>query len=544
MFRTPPPPCLRRACGPLAAHTFLVLATAGTTLGSTAPQEATGFAALRAGRYDDAVRALRPQALDGNAAALSGWVTALRETGDHDGAVRAAERGVERNVPGARALLGAALMEVGRVADARAALQSGSGLRGPPGAAARVELGILEYRYGDRGTARDLFDGFIDYYNDARALSAAELTSVGRALVHLSRWDYEYAHDALRALDEAIAAELFLERYDARQAAEAFQAILAENPAHPGALLGLARVARLEGGGNATEAIEAALATNPALSGARTLLARLRLLGGSRDQALEEAERVLKLNAADLEALGTKAAILNLSGNDTGFRTVMAEIGSLTAFPTEPLIVLSELSADHLKYGDALAFARLEGADRPGRLLSTWDFARVPGDLPGSGRGRIRHGHRPGRSNDETRSGHLHGGHPGRAGQAAPDRRGDGRPVGPAAGGLHRGVASFEEADHQETEQEAKTMAQVMTEYERSLEAFGRKRWREGRAAERAAVLCRLAAGRFGAEAGERLAGLFGTPSDSGRLATAEAAILDCTTAAELLRRVESSPGA
>ncbi|MDE2872406.1 MAG: tetratricopeptide repeat protein [Gemmatimonadota bacterium] len=370
MFRTPRPLRLHRPCGPLAASTLLVLATAGTTLGSTAPQEDPGFAALRAGRYDNAVRALRPQALDGNPAALSGWVTALRETGDHDGAVKAAERGVERGVPAARALLGAALMDVGRIAEARTALQAGAREPGPPGAAARVELGILEYRYGDRGTARDLFDGFIDYYNDARTLSAAELTSVGRALVHLSRWDYEYAHDALRALDEAIAAgpldhaarlaaaELFLERYDARQAADAFQAVLAENPAHPGALLGLARVARLEGGGNATETIEAALATNPGLPGARTLLARLRLLGGSREQALEQAERVLKVNAADLEALGTKAAILHLSGNDTGFRTVMAEIGTLTAFPTEPLIVLSELSADHRKYGDALAFAR------------------------------------------------------------------------------------------------------------------------------------------------------------------------------------------
>ena len=350
--------------------TLLVLATAATAFGSTTPQDAPGFQALRVGRHDDAVRALRPQALDGNPAALTGWITALRETGDHDGAVKAAERGLERDVPGAHALLGATLMDLGRIADARTALRAGAREPGPPGTAARVELGILEYRYGDRRAARDIFDGFIDYYNSTRTLSAAELTSVGRALVHLSRWNYEYAHDALRALDEAVAAgpldhtarlataELFLERYDARQAAEAFRAILAENPAHPGALLGLARVARLEGGGNATEAIEAALATNPTLAPARSLLARLRLLGGDRGQALEEAESVLKINPADLEALGTKAAILHLSGDTSGFRTAMARIRSLTPFPTAPLIVLSELSADHRKYKDALSFAR------------------------------------------------------------------------------------------------------------------------------------------------------------------------------------------
>ena len=350
--------------------TLLVLATAATAFGSTTPQDAPGFQALRAGRHDDAVRALRPQALDGNPAALTGWIAALRETGDHDGAVKAAERGLERGVPGAHALLGATLMDLGRIADARTALRAGAREPGPPGTAARVELGILEYRYGDRRAARDIFDGFIDYYNSTRTLSAAELTSVGRALVHLSRWNYEYAHDALRALDEAVAAgpldhtarlataELFLERYDARQAAEAFQAILAENPSHPGALLGLARVARLEGGGNATEAIEAALATNPTLAPARSLLARLRLLGGDRGQALEEAESVLKINPADLEALGTKAAILHLSGDSSGFRAAMAKIHSLTPFPTAPLIVLSELSADHRKYKDALFFAR------------------------------------------------------------------------------------------------------------------------------------------------------------------------------------------
>ena len=82
-------------------------------------------------------------------------------------------------------------------------------------------------------------------------------------------------------------------------------------------------------------------------------------------------------------------------------------------------------------------------------------------------------------------------------------------------------------------------MTQVMTEYERSLEEWGR----EERAEERAAVLCRQAGRRFGADAGERLAGLFGTPPDSERLARAEAAVIECSTAEELLRRVRGYSG-
>ena len=355
-----------------AAYLFVVLATllGASTEAAAFAQDADGFAALRAGRYDEAVRTLRPAALDGNAAALSGWVAALRETGDYDGAVDAAERGVARGVGGARALLGAALMDVGRVDEAQAVLEEGPGEGGAPGAAARVELGVLLYRYGDRGRARDLFEGFIDYYNGARSLTAAELTAVGRALLHLSRWDYEYAHDALRALDEAVAAgpldhaarlttgELFLERYDAREAAAAFGEILAENPSHAAARLGLARVARLEGGGGPLEHIEAALAANPNLAGARTLLARIRLMDGDREGALQEAEAVLQVNAADLEALGTKAAILHLAGDDDGFAATMRRVRALATTPTRPLVLLAELAADHRKYGEALSFAR------------------------------------------------------------------------------------------------------------------------------------------------------------------------------------------
>ena len=341
---------------------------AGAT--SVAAQEAADLSALRAGRYDEAVRTLRPQAVDGNGSALAGWVAALRETGDYESAVRAAERGVDLEVAGAHALLGAALLELGRISDARAALESGALAPGESGALARVELGILEYRYGARDRARALFDGFIDYYNSAASLTAAELTAVGRALVQLSRWNYEYAHDALTALDEAIAAgpldhtaqlavgDLFLERYDARQAAGAFQEVLGENPAHPGALLGLARVARLEGGGNPGAALESALETNPRLAEARILLARIGLLDGSRDQALEQVGGVLETNPANLEALGTRAAILHLARDDEGLGAAMRRIHALTDAPTAPLIVLSELSADHRKYEDALNFAR------------------------------------------------------------------------------------------------------------------------------------------------------------------------------------------
>ena len=91
----------------------------------------------------------------------------------------------------------------------------------------------------------------------------------------------------------------------------------------------------------------------------------------------------------------------------------------------------------------------------------------------------------------------------------------------------------------EEQKREAKTMAQVMTEYERSLEAFGSRRERKGRAKG----LCSMARRKFGAAASQRLADLLGTSPDSGQLARAEAAILECATEEELLRRMgDGSP--
>ena len=101
-----------------------------------------------------------------------------------------------------------------------------------------------------------------------------------------------------------------------------------------------------------------------------------------------------------------------------------------------------------------------------------------------------------------------------------------------------------------EQKREAKTMAQVMTEWERSLEAFGSRRERKGHAKGRveghakgraeghAKGLCSMARRKFGEAASQRLADLLGTSPDSGQLARAEAAILDCSTEEELLRRV------
>lgn len=367
-------------------------ATVGGSAGTAAQEQDRGaYEALVAGQYQDAIRLFRPAALDGDGSALSGWITALLETGAYEDAASAARTALQHGVPGAQAHLGAVLLRTGRIDDARTALAAAQE-PGAPGALARLELGALRYQYGERDAARSLFDGFIDYYNSAGGamarLSAGELVAVGRAMAYLSRWNYAYAHDALRALDEAQAAspldhsariavgELFLERYDAAQAAEAFRAVLAQNPDHADAHFGLARVARLEGRGNPSASLDAALGANPNLVGARVLRARLLLLSGDREAALAEVERALETNDTALEALGAKAAIHHLAGEAMAFRDTMDRIRRLTPTPTQPYVVLAELAADHRKYADALDFALAAVAADPNSWTG-WGLAGI-----------------------------------------------------------------------------------------------------------------------------------------------------------------------
>ena len=346
------------------------LAPADALQGQGSPAE--GLQALKRGEYGDAVRLLRPLARDGDPRALRGQFYAHFETGDYPDAEEVARDGVASGTSGAHALLGEVLLATGQIGEARTVLEEGASSTDPSGAAqARLNLGLLEYTYGDRERAYDLFDGFIDFYNGSSALTYRDLAAVGVAMVYLSRRVPALAHDALRALDEAVASgatdhraqlatgRLFLERYDAAQASESFRAILAENEAHPEALHGLAMVARLEGGGGTGEALTAALDGNENLVEARVLQARIDLMGGDRAGALDEIELALAVNPADLSALATSAAIHSLGHDRGAFQEGLSRIQALSPAPTEAYELIAELSADHRKYADAVRFAEM-----------------------------------------------------------------------------------------------------------------------------------------------------------------------------------------
>jgi Tfp pilus assembly protein PilF len=95
--------------------------------------------------------------------------------------------------------------------------------------------------------------------------------------------------------------ELFLEKYDRKEAMRSFQDALKADESYVPAILGVARVAAEENPPAAKQAIERALKINPNSVPAHLLAAEMALDDRKRDDARDSAQRALKVNPNSLE---------------------------------------------------------------------------------------------------------------------------------------------------------------------------------------------------------------------------------------------------
>lgn len=86
---------------------------------------------------------------------------------------------------------------------------------------------------------------------------------------------------------------------------------------------------------------------------------------------------------------------------------------------------------------------------------------------------------------------------------------------------------------------EVRTMAQVDTAYQRSLEEFGQKWFRQGRDEGQAAMLDELVREKFGPEAAQQVCRLVEQILGSQQMSVAVRAVLDSTTPDEFLARMQ-----
>lgn len=342
-----------------------------------------GRAALRTGRYDEAIAALRREAAGGSAESMTALVRALIEVGRYEDA-ESAVRERRGDIPSSLgAAYGEALVAQGKVTEAerafllamqgRSPLEAPDGpLSAPPQARAGTEralldAGLLAWRTGRREQAYDYFDRFIDLYNSGRVQTSEGLAAVGVAVSYLGRRDPQLFHDANRALGEAITRDpanhearvqqglLFLEKYNTTDAGALFREVLEQNPRHPGALLGMARVRMTEGVGDGGEPVLQALETNPRSVDAHLLRARMHMTAERYDSAAASIARALAVDSSSLDAHTMAAANAWLRDDDWN-RAVQ---GVLRRNPHHSAVytTIGELAVQTRRYRDAVRMA-------------------------------------------------------------------------------------------------------------------------------------------------------------------------------------------
>lgn len=329
--------------------------------------------ALRAGRYEDA-QELYEALVDrgvGGVDAVRGFVRSLTAVGRYEEAERVARRHASSEGFGSEIqnTLGEVLVQRGKRDEARRAFRAALEAGATDALRTRLNLATLAYERGEREAARSEFDRFIDIYNRRRDLSSDDLSAIATAVSYLGVDDPQLYKDALRAYEEAIAAdpgnleprvriaELLLEKYVSGEAAAAFREVLEINPTHPEALLGLARQRRFDGSPDALELVGQALKMNPNLVAARVFRAELLLELERYDEAEHEAERALTVNAGSLEALGVLAGAAYLRGDTARFEEIRRRIEALNPRYAQLYVTLARLAERNRLYFEAVRFA-------------------------------------------------------------------------------------------------------------------------------------------------------------------------------------------
>jgi len=361
-----------------------VSAVTAALFGPWAAAEAQGFREaflqLRSGEYDEAISAFRQLAATEAAApagvteaaqesAHMGYVMALAEVGRYEEAIEVGAQASDALSLRLANTIGEVLFKVGRLDEARQHFDRSWRGGAPDRHVARLNRAILEWTYGDRKEALREFDTFIDLYNDGATLSWRDLTAIATAVRHLGIRDPQLFKDALRAYDEAIAAdsgnldarvllgELFLEKFDGTEADASLKAALARNPNHPGALLAMARTMEFNGTIGVIDQVKAVLEINPNLVEGRVFKAWLHLAVQNHKEARTELEAALEVNPVSLEALSALAASHYLLGETSDYEEIRDRVLELSPGYGDLYNDIAELSVKSRKYHDAADLA-------------------------------------------------------------------------------------------------------------------------------------------------------------------------------------------
>jgi tetratricopeptide (TPR) repeat protein len=302
-------------------------------VGHTQGNEPVGVAELKKGEYENAIRLLTARLATNptDAVAQKNQLRAFLETGRYSDAESAAKKFLLKTpeAGGVRHELGEVYVATGRYPEAIAEFERAAADRektnDAPGDHLESAFRLAEVLKltGQEDRAKEIFASFVRYYTDKDPETAAELTLIAKALVHLER--YQDANDMYRAAIEADsnyldaqlgAAELFTEKYNYSDAARFLDDALELNPNSARAHLAVALNKRIEGGEELQAALNRALAINPNYVEALELKAALALESGNFETATSDIDKASKVNARAPSIHSLRAAMLYLQDRD------------------------------------------------------------------------------------------------------------------------------------------------------------------------------------------------------------------------------------
>ena len=358
-------------------HMFVFTTLSLSTAGAAQTLD-NAISELRAGAYESAIEALGKISRSAPGPDLSrsdrrrayvAYLSALAEVGRYEDALEAVSEAPSAFATELANTSGEIFYELGRIDQAREqfnrAVEGGAVDRN----SARLNLALIEWTYGDRDAAFAAFDVFIDLYNGSTPLSSTDLAAVATAVQYLGIREHELFQDALRAYDEAVAAdpgnlepkiligELFLDKYNGPEADAAMKDVLRSNPNHPRALLGLARAMEFNGTVGLMDQVDKALGQNENLVEARIFKARLLLKVENHEDARKELERALEVNRSSLEALSVLGASHYLRGETEEYDRIRERVTALSPTYAELYNDIADLSVESRKYLEATRLA-------------------------------------------------------------------------------------------------------------------------------------------------------------------------------------------
>ena len=323
-------------------------------------------AALRAGRYEDARRQLRPRltAADRTPEEVEAYFDTFLHAGDYEAGLDEAAT-LLRATPGDPYLLharGRLLVEVGRYEEAERAFAEAGRTKTDYHQNA-LALADLLRATGRRGPAQRLYGAIYQRYRAGEFRTAADLAAGARAAAAVE--DFHEANTAFRTayqLDGTRVdvlrdwADLFRTKYNDADAQRTYEEALALAPGRADLLVGLARATGSFG--ERAKRARQALESNPNHVGALSLLTSLHLLDGRYDEADALVDRALAVNPAAVEAWAHRAALAHLRGDADAFEAAEAKALAVNPLAGDFYATVVEDLALRFRYPDAAVVAR------------------------------------------------------------------------------------------------------------------------------------------------------------------------------------------